>query len=208
MQTPLAGRPALAFSPATMMSEQRKGTDGMEYERFTPLVTPHTELMARVAAALVGASNADDAAQEALVRAWRAWPSLRDADATRAWLMQITVNVCRSLLRRESIRARLGDLLIAEPLASQASQLAPGTSDHVDALDLRRALGALDDDMRVVVALRFYAGMDSTEIGALLDASPATIRGRLRRALLHLRQALDEDGQRAAPAQTTSRKDA
>ena len=69
--------------------------------------------------------------------------------------------------------------------------------------------------MRMVVALRFYAGMDSTEIGDLLGVSPATIRGRLRRALLALRQALgasDPRGRRAAPSpmtsSTTSRKDA
>ncbi|HEY8324101.1 MAG: RNA polymerase sigma factor [Ktedonobacterales bacterium] len=179
----------------------------MEYERFAPLVTPHTELMARVAAALVGASDAEDAAQEALVRAWRAWPGLRDAEATRPWLMQITVNVCRSQLRQHGLRARFDDLSESEPLSTQ--ELAPGTVDHVNALDLRRAIVALDDDMRVVIALRFYAGMDSTEIGELLGIAPATIRGRLRRALLRLRQTLDGAGQRATPAHTTtSRKDA
>lgn len=179
----------------------------MEYERFAPLVTPHTELMARVAAALVGASDAEDAAQEALVRAWRAWPGLRDAEATRPWLMQITVNVCRSQLRQHGLHARFDDLSESEPLSTQ--ELAPGTVDHVNALDLRRAIDALDDDMRVVVALRFYAGMDSTEIGELLGVAPATIRGRLRRALLRLRQTLDDREQRATPAHTTtSRKDA
>ena len=180
----------------------------MEYERFAPLVTPHTELMARVASALVGAGDAEDAAQEALVRAWRAWPSLRDADATRAWLMQITVNVCRSLLRRASMRAPFDDLRDDPALATQETQPAPGTTDHVDALDLRRALDALDDDLRVVVALRFYVGMDSTEIGELLGIAPATIRGRLRRALLRLRQTLDAPGRSAEPAPMTSRKDA
>ena len=212
MQTLCAGRPAMVISPAMITSEQRKGTDGMEYERFAPLVTPQTDLMARVAAALVGASDAEDAAQEALVRAWRAWPSLRDADATRPWLMQITVNVCRSLLRRQGARVRFDDLSGAEPLSAQDAQPAPGTIDHVAALDLRRAVDALDDDMRVVVALRFYVGMDSTEIGELLGVAPATIRGRLRRALLRLRQILEDTEQRATLAHstssTTSRKDA
>ncbi|HEU5346924.1 MAG TPA: sigma-70 family RNA polymerase sigma factor [Ktedonobacterales bacterium] len=191
----------------------------MEYERFAPLVTPNTEVMARVAAALVGASDAEDAAQEALVRAWRAWPSLRDAHATRAWLMQITVNVCRSWLRKRGPYSSLDDLPGDQPpdyaLSAALEQPSPGSGDHVAALDLRRALRSLDDDMRMVVALRFYAGMDSTEIGDLLGVSPATIRGRLRRALLALRQALgasDPRGRRAAPSpmtsSTTSRKDA
>ncbi len=179
----------------------------MEYERFGPLVTPYTEMMARVSAALVGMSDAEDAAQEALVRAWRAWPSLRDADATRAWLMQITVNVCRTWLRRDGLRGRFDDLSEADRLGSQTTP-APGTADHADALDLRRALRSLDDDMRAVVALRFYAGMDSTEIGELLGVSPATIRGRLRRALLRLRQTLDASGQRETAPHAPSRKDA
>ena len=50
----------------------------MEYERFGALVAPHTDVMARVAAALVGMADAEDAAQEALMRAWRAWPALRE----------------------------------------------------------------------------------------------------------------------------------
>jgi hypothetical protein len=68
----------------------------MDYERFAPLVTPHTGTITCMAAALVGIPDAEDAAQEALMRAWRAWPGLREADSTRAWLMQITVNVCRT----------------------------------------------------------------------------------------------------------------
>ena len=44
----------------------------MDYERFAPLVTPHTATITRMAAALVGIPDAEDAAQEALMRAWRA----------------------------------------------------------------------------------------------------------------------------------------
>ncbi len=68
----------------------------MEYERFSSLVAPHTAAMARVAAALVGMADAEDAAQEALLRAWQHWPSLRDAGAAHTWLLRITVNVCRN----------------------------------------------------------------------------------------------------------------
>ncbi len=164
----------------------------MEYERFAPLVTPQTEVMARVAAAIVGGADAEDAAQEALMRAWRAWPSLREPDSARAWLMQITVNVCRTWrARRQGLRLAVEDRLDTEALDQYGQQTTLGAAEHVNALDLRHALLSLDDDMRLVVALRFYAGMDSTEIGELLGTSPATIRGRLRRALLCLRQTLD-----------------
>lgn len=165
----------------------------MEYERFAPLVTPHTEVMARIAAALVGFSDADDAAQEALLRAWRAWPGLRDPASARAWLLQITVNVCYTWRsRRQGLRLGVEDRLDAGALDQRPDPSAPGAMDHVNALDLRHALLALDDDLRRVVALRFYGGMDSFEIGELLAVSPATIRGRLHRALLRLRRLLDD----------------
>ncbi|HEU0026461.1 MAG TPA: sigma-70 family RNA polymerase sigma factor [Ktedonobacterales bacterium] len=165
----------------------------MEYERFAPLVAPHAEVMARIAAALVGASDADDTAQEALMRAWRAWPSLRDSASARAWLMQITVNVCRTWRsRRQGLRLGVEVRLDEVDLGYRSEQSPPGAIDHVDALDLRRAVLTLDEDLRIVIMLRFYAGMDSHEIGDLLGASPATIRGRLRRGLLRLRHMLDD----------------
>jgi RNA polymerase sigma-70 factor, ECF subfamily len=161
----------------------------MEYEQFASLVAPHSATMARVAAALVGMSDAEDAAQEALLRAWRSWPSLRDAEATRAWLLRITVNVCHSWQAGHfgATRRRNEPLDIAKHLATSGSGMVGGDTD---ALDVRQAVRALPDELRRVVALRFYAGMDSTQIGAVLDAPAATIRTRLRRALELLRRDL------------------
>src|SRR6185436_6617048 len=56
-------------------------------------------VMICVAAALVGPADAEDAAQEASVRAWRSWDELRDREAVRSWLLRITVNVCHDWLR-------------------------------------------------------------------------------------------------------------
>ena len=163
----------------------------MEYEQFASLVAPHTATMARVAAALVGMSDAEDAAQEALLRAWRGWPSLRDTEATRAWLLRITVNVCHSWQagRFGAFRRCNEPLDLASHLATSGSGIVGGDAD---ALDVRQAVRALPDELRRVVALRFYAGMDSTQIGAVLDAPAATIRTRLRRALELLRRDLQD----------------
>jgi RNA polymerase sigma factor (sigma-70 family) len=65
-----------------------------------------------------------------------------------------------------------------------------GTSDHTGALDLRRALGTLDEVLRIIVVLRYYGGMDATEVGHALDMPPATVRTRLHRALGQLRERL------------------
>jgi RNA polymerase sigma-70 factor, ECF subfamily len=158
-----------------------------ELAAFCALIDAHVTTLTHVAAALVGASDAEDAAQEAVVRAWRAWPELRDRAAARAWLISITVNVCRDWLRgRFGARLRLTESLSGagdEPRAIAQLDADPGASDHAAALDLRHAITTLDDDLRVIVALRYYTGMDSTTIGAALGMPAATVRTRLRRAL-------------------------
>ena len=164
----------------------------MEYESFAALVAPHTATMARVAAALVGTGDAEDAAQEALLRAWQGWLSLRDAGAVHTWLLRITVNICRNWQMGHfgTTRRRNAPLDLAANLATLAAH--GDVPDDADSLDLRRAVLALPDDLRRMVALRFYAGMDSTQIGSALDAPAATIRTRLRRALELLRRDLQE----------------
>lgn len=171
-----------------------------ELGAFCALVDAHAATLTRVAAALVGASDAEDAAQEAVVRAWRAWPELRDRAAARAWLISITINVCRDWLRgRFGARLRLTESLSGdEPRAIAQLDSDPGASDHAAALDLRHAITTLDDDLRVIVALRYYTGMDSTTIGAALGMPAATVRTRLRRALGLLRDQLS-----GAPATET-----
>jgi RNA polymerase sigma-70 factor (ECF subfamily) len=140
-------------------------------------------------------AEAEDAAQEAMTRAWQAWPGLRDVAAVRPWLLRITVNVCREWLRGSFGHA----MERTRPLQTEGSALswrwAPpetdiGTSDHTGALDLRRALGALDESLRIIVVLRYYGGMDATEVGHALDMPPATVRTRLHRALGQLREQL------------------
>lgn len=161
---------------------------------FGALMPPHLPAMLRVAAALVGTADAEDAAQEAIVRAWQAWDTLRNPTVLRSWLLRITVNVCRDWQRgrfgtRRALTLPLldGDVL---PLALLGAD--PGASDHTGALDLRQAINGLDDDLRVVVVLRYYAQMDATEIGATVGAPAATVRSRLRRALVLLRERLGD----------------
>jgi RNA polymerase sigma-70 factor (ECF subfamily) len=157
---------------------------------FVALVPLHTAAMLRVATALVGAADAEDAAQEAVVRAWQAWETLRDPAALRPWLLRITVNVCRQWQRGGfGRRMRLVETLPEESGELLAAlEASPGSSDHTGALDLRRAVNELREELQVIVALRYYAGMDATEVGDALGIPPATVRTRLKRALGILRE--------------------
>ena len=169
----------------------------MEDERFAPLVLPHTPAMARVAAALIGLADAEDAAQEALMRAWNGWAALREEGAVRSWLLRITVNVCNNWRSGHfgTLRSRTEPLGPEEheATAPQLVGVGPGTTEHATALDLRLAVMSLPGDLRTVVALRFYAGMDATEIGSALELPPPTVQTRLRRALALLRSSLAAD---------------
>jgi RNA polymerase sigma-70 factor (ECF subfamily) len=165
-------------------------------ESFAAVVPLHAPAMVRVAAALVGPAEAEDAVQEASMRAWQSWSQLRNPSSVRPWLLQITVNVCRQWRRglKGQQQAHLQslpedtDMQHLHVLAMLESD--PGTSNHTGALDLRAAINALPTDLRVVVVLRFYAGLDATEIGGVLSIPPGTVRSRLHRALLQMREYL------------------
>jgi RNA polymerase sigma factor (sigma-70 family) len=168
----------------------------MDDDQFVAQVQPHIAAAVRVASALVGMADAEDAAQEAFVRAWKAWPDLRDAGAVRPWLLRIVVNVCQSWLRGSfGSRRRTVSLADDLPLLDEAL----GTIAHAEVLDLAAAIVTLDESLRIVVQLRYFAGLDATEIGAVLHLPSATVRTRLRRALTLLRHTLQSDALTPSP---------
>jgi RNA polymerase sigma-70 factor, ECF subfamily len=163
---------------------------------FTAIVPLYASAMLRVAAALVGPAEAEDAVQEASMRAWQSWSTLRNVDAVRPWLLQITLNVCRQWRRGLKGQQQAHLQSLPEDADTEYHQLFamletdPGTSNHAGALDLRAAVNALPSDLRIVVVLRYYAGLDATEIGEVLSIPAGTVRSRLHRALLQMRERL------------------
>lgn len=159
---------------------------------FALAIEPHLPVMLRAAAAMIGVAEAEDAAQEAILRAWQSWHTLRDTGALRSWLLRITLNICQDWQRGRfgTHRTRTQPLLADEALPLGLLGNDPGASDATGALDLRHAINRLDAELRVVVVLRYYVEMDATEIGAALNLPPATVRTRLRRAIARLRDRL------------------
>lgn len=159
---------------------------------FAPAITQHAAAMRRAAAALVGWADAEDVAQEAMLRAWQAWDTLRDEEAARGWLLRITVNVGLQWRRGSFGRQRTHSEPLADARIDELATLEtnPGTSDHTGSLDLRSAINTLGQDMRLAVILRYYARMDASEIGEALGVPAATVRTRLRRGLMALHERL------------------
>lgn len=192
------GAPGSYNRPGATWAQRPAPASTPDDQPFLALVPLHMGAVLRLTGALVGRDDAEDAAQEAMLRAWQAWPTLRDPSVARGWLLRIAANVCKDWQRgRFGTRRRMNLPLIAgegdEALAVLNGD--PGASDAAASLDLRAAVNALPPELRIVVALRHYAGMDATEIGAALGIPPATVRTRLRRALLALRERLERAGQ-------------
>jgi RNA polymerase sigma-70 factor (ECF subfamily) len=145
----------------------------------------------RMATALVGFSEAEDVVQEATERAWRGRASLRDPLALRPWWLRIVYTTCLNWYRGEGARLKhLLSLDMGGITALMHSAMNPGDSDHTALLDLYSAINHLDDLVRPIIILRYFVGMDSVTIGAVLQLPAPTVRTRLRKALVLLRDQL------------------
>ena len=155
-----------------------------DHDAFAGLVDP---ALARLDAAarliLRDAELARDAVQEALIRAWRDLPGLRDPDRFEAWLHRLTVNACLDLARRRRRRPIEVEL---DPIDS------PATSDPSGALADRElvngALLRLDPGHRAVVALHYLLGMPLPDVAASLGIPLGTAKSRLHHALATMRR--------------------
>ncbi len=129
---------------------------------------------------------ADDAVQSAWAIAWRKLSSLREPDRLKTWLVSVAANEARQQCRHER-RARAIDI---EVLAG--TPVGPDPAERSDVLDLERALVTLSPDERLLLALRYEAGFDSTQIASLSKRPAATVRWRLARLRSRLREELSD----------------
>ena len=153
---------------------------------FARLVAAHHAEMMRIC--LVVARDpviAEEAVQSAWAIAWRKLGTVRQVERVRAWLISVAVNEARGLLRRRGRRAR--HEVSVDP-SLQPGGIDPATG--IDHLDMQAALEHLDPDDRALLALRYVAGFDSSELSSAIGISPAGTRTRLKRILDRLRQEL------------------
>jgi RNA polymerase sigma-70 factor (ECF subfamily) len=136
--------------------------------------------------------RAEDAVQEALVRAWRSLPSLRDTDRFDAWLMRLVINACHDEGRRIRRRAEISLLPMHHGEATDAS------ANVIERERLERGFRRLPVDQRVVLVLGQHIGLSHPEIADLLAIPIGTVKSRMRYALEAMRASLDADD-RAEP---------
>ena len=165
---------------------------GGEHDAFAVLV--HAAIARLDAAArliLRDRELARDAVQDALVRAWRDLPGLRDPEKFDAWLYRLTVHACLDIARRRRRRVHEVELT---PITAPFEADATGRIADRELLD--DALRRLDPEWRAVVVLHYYLGMPLPDVASELGIPLGTAKSRLHRSLGVMRttlQAIDGD---------------
>ncbi len=128
---------------------------------------------------------AEDAVQEAALKAWRKLGQLREGQALRPWFLSIVANECREVRRsRWWSVLRWPETRTAEDSSSDVV---------VRGIELRRALRGLDRNKRLVLVLHWYLDLPLTEIALITGASVHAVEARLNRGLHELRRRLEEE---------------
>ena len=154
---------------------------------FARLVGQHHADMMRLAYVVTGDPVlAQDAVQAAWVKAWRNLRTVRDPERVRQWLVSIAANEARQIVRR----IRRQPVVEIDPLARAPHRSDPAVG--IARIDLVRALARLSAEDRALLALRYVAGLDAGELGAMTGRTAGGTRARLSRLTARLRRELDD----------------
>jgi RNA polymerase sigma-70 factor (ECF subfamily) len=183
------GRP---LEEAELVGRARDG-DAAAYEE---LVRMHQQIAMRTAWLVTrNAAEAEDAVQEAFVKAYRAVVGgrFREGAAFRPWLLAIVANEARNRRRSVARTDRL-TLRVAEVRPSGDAAPSPEAAVLLDEerVLLVEALNAMREEDRLVVGYRYLLGLSEAETASALGVPKGTVKSRLARALGRLREALSQ----------------
>ena len=184
----MVGRP---LSEAELVERAKRG----DQDAYGELVHAYQGIAFRTAYLLTGsAADAEDAAQDAFVKAFYALGRFRTGAELRPWLLRIVANEARNRRRSAGRRANLALRAAAEPLSGGA---APSPEANLLASERQEALLAavneLPDEQRDVVACRFFLELSEEETAETLGCRKGTVKSRLSRGLARLREQLEAE---------------
>jgi len=159
-----------------LVSQAQQG----DHDAFSVLMTDRIPKLYRIAGLITGRRDlAEDAVQDALMRAWRDLPRLRDVERFDGWLHRLLVNACHDQGRRQ--RRRRTETPLGEQEHSGVSM------DPTQALaqrdELERAFRRLNTKDRAVIVLRHYIGLSTAKAAAAMGMREGTLKSRLHRAM-------------------------
>jgi len=158
-------------------------------DAFERLVRRHQVTVYRVAVRLLDIpADAEDAAQDAFLRAWRGLPRFRSGSSFSTWLYRIVTNRCLNVLRSRRWTADTAVEEAAAPVDKGPEQIAE-VRGELSALTA--ALGGLTPEQRAAFVLRHLEGCSHEEIAQALGISVPAVKSRLHRARVELLSAMD-----------------
>lgn len=164
-------------------------------EAFGELVRCNQGRVFAVAYGILGnADDAQDVAQEAFLRAYRALGSLKSDAAFVAWLLRIVTNLSINYKKRGAAHAAVPLENTAEPV-SRAETPEEYAERRETMARLAAALAGLTAEQRAVLALREIEGLSYEDMAAVLAVPLGTVKSRLNHARARLRQALFTEGE-------------
>ena len=169
-----------------------RAVDG-DHQAYAELVRPHEQVAYRVAVAITGwNAGAQEAVQNAYVKAYRSLRRFTRGASFRPWLLRIVVNEAHNVRRAEQRHERL-----AARAAGQHGVAPPGVEEAAiereEAAAVLSALAQLPEGDRLALALRYFAHLPDGEAATLAGASTGAYRARVMRARRRLQALLEED---------------
>ena len=167
---------------------------GGDRDAFGALVEQYRDNVYRLAYRMCGnAYDADEAAQEAFVAAWRALPNFRGDAKFSTWLYRLTTNAAIDVMRREKRHQTVGDGEMME-LADDADSPQETVERTEQQEAVQKALATLSEEYREVLLLRYMEELDYAEIAEVLQLPSGTVKSRINRAKAALKTALLKSG--------------
>lgn len=173
-----------------------------DLEAFDALVRAHEKSVYNLALRMTGQpQDAEDMAQEAFLKLWRALPDFRWECKFSVWLYRIVSNVCLDWLRRQSRRQTVS-LSVEDGDGEETELEIPDERLSPERLlerkltreAVQRGLEQLPEEQRQILLLRELRALSYEEIGAVLSLEPGTVKSRLFRARKRLADWLLRDG--------------
>jgi len=159
-----------------LVSSCRRG----DTSAYAGLVSAYSGRIFAISLGMLGnKDDAEDVAQQVLLKGFADIGQLRDGERFGAWICQIAKNLCIDFIRRRRRERRV-----------VGRQGLTGQNDSEDYLNLENALSKLSEDSRVVLLLYYFDGRDSKKIAETLSISKAAVHKRLSRARKELHKLL------------------
>jgi RNA polymerase sigma-70 factor (ECF subfamily) len=161
-----------------LIAQARRG----DAAAYATLVRAHQDVAFRTAMLITGhAQDAEEAAQDGFLKAWRALHRFRAGEPLRPWLLTIVANEARNRRRAAGRREHLA-------LRAAAALTPAGEESGFDHDGLAAAIGRLREEDRLVIGCRFLLDLSEAETAAALGVARGTVKSRLSRALGRLRE--------------------